>query len=447
LSQLKTIKKGYKIEKGYFGKGLEIPEDWEIKTFDELFDFLISGTNGRDDLDKNGEIHYIHYGDIHKNKKLILDCDLEKIPYISKDKVSKIPLLKDADLIIADASEDYGGSGASILLTNVKNKKIVSGLHTIVLRNKDESISVDFKGYVTLIPSVKSQIISYVTGMSVYGLSKSNLKGIKVPIPKDPKEGMKIGKILSNVYKTIQKTQELIDQTIVYRESLMQKILIQGITHAKPKKQKWYFGKSIEIPEDWDIKPLGEIAKLSAGGTPSTSKKEYWENGTIPWLTSGEINFNRITNSEQKITKLGLDNSAARIFPKNCVLIAITGFGMTRGRSSYLEIESTTNQSVVGIIPEKEIINAEYLWYYLRKEYFLVRSFAQGTQQPGLNLEILNDFLVRYPKDPKEGIKIGNILSNIDKKIKCEKKYKKQMESYHKSLMQKILTGQKRVKF
>ena len=166
-----------------FGKEIKIPEEWKIKTFDELFEFLPTASNPRSDLEENGDMQYIHYGDIHTKWNLILDCDSEKIPSINKDKIGTFPLLKDGDLIIADASEDYEGSGVSVLLKNVKNKKIVSGLHTIALRNKDESISSDFKIFLTSIRSVKEQIIRYVTGYSVYGLTRKSLKQIKVPLP------------------------------------------------------------------------------------------------------------------------------------------------------------------------------------------------------------------------------------------------------------------------
>ena len=147
--QLQKPKPGYKLVKSIFGKYEEITKDWEIKKVDELFEFLSTGTNSRSDLEKSGDMQYIHYGDIHTKWNSILDCDLEEIPWIDKNKVERLPLLKDGDLIIADASEDYEGSGASILLKNVKNKKIVSGLHTIAFRSIDENISSDFKTYLT----------------------------------------------------------------------------------------------------------------------------------------------------------------------------------------------------------------------------------------------------------------------------------------------------------
>ena len=105
--------------------------------------------------------------------------------------------------------------------------------------------------------------------------------------------------------------------------------------------------------------------------------KEFWNNGDIPWISSSEVKNNRITHSEKMITKLGLENSATRIFPKGTVLIAITGFGMTRGRSAILEINATTNQSIVGIQPKVDIIDSLFLWYSLQKMYYTIRNLLK----------------------------------------------------------------------
>ena len=233
--QVQKAKQGYKFVKSLFGKYEEIPEEWEIKTFGELFKFLRTGTNSRDDLEENGDIQYIHYGDIHAKWQSILDCDLEEIPCIDKAKVQGLPFLKEGDLIIADASEDYEGSGGSVLLRNVKNRKIVSGLHTIALQNIDGNVSSDFKTYLTSIKFVKNQIVAYVTGISVYGLSKNNLKKIRIPLP-SLKEQQKIASILSNVDSLIELTQKKIDQTQRLKKGLMQRLLTKGIGHTKFRK-------------------------------------------------------------------------------------------------------------------------------------------------------------------------------------------------------------------
>ena len=203
-----------------FGKEIEIPEEWEVKKIEDVFEFLVSGTNARSDLNDSDEIRYIHYGDIHTKWNLQLDCDLEKIPRITEEKVSNIPLLKDGDLIIADVSEDVEGSGTSVLLKNVKNKKIVAGLHTLVLRSKDENISFEFMKYLTSISHVKIQIISYVTGSKVFGLSKKSCKEIKVPFP-TLAEQQKIASILSNIDKQITQQQSHLNNLKVLRKSIL----------------------------------------------------------------------------------------------------------------------------------------------------------------------------------------------------------------------------------
>ncbi len=214
----------FKKVKSLFGRYTEIPIDWDIKTFDELFKFLRNGTNSRDDLEESGDIQYIHYGDIHAKWHSVLNCDVEKIPYIDEEKVRELPLLQDGDLIIADASEDYEGSGASVLLRNVRSRKIVSGLHTIPLRSIDKNIIPEFKTYLNSIKFVKNQIVAYVTGISVYGLSKNNLKKIKIPLP-PIEEQQKIATILTDVDCQIKKQLEYKSKLKSVKKGLMQKLL------------------------------------------------------------------------------------------------------------------------------------------------------------------------------------------------------------------------------
>ena len=214
----------FKKIKSLFNKYENIPKEWEIRTFEQLFEFLRTGTNSRSDLEECGEIGYIHYGDIHTKWNSVLDCSLEEIPFIATYKVEKLPLLEEGDLIIADASEDHEGSGASILLKNVKNRKIVSGLHTIALRSQDKNISPEFKRYLVSIKFVKNQIIAYVSGISVYGLSKNNLKIVKIPLPSFT-EQQKIASILSGVDAYIQKNQQYKERLEKLKKGLMQKLL------------------------------------------------------------------------------------------------------------------------------------------------------------------------------------------------------------------------------
>ena len=206
------VHKKFKKIKTQFNSYEIIPREWQIKKIECIFKFLITGTNPRVDLDNESDIKYIHYGDIHVKWNTVLDCDISNIPRINQNKIKKIDFLKEGDLIMADVSEDYEGMGASILLKNVKGRKIVSGLHTFALRNIDDEVSNEFITYLTSFSFVKKQIIKYTTGTSVYGISKNNFKKIEI-LCMSLTEQQKIASILSRVDALIETTQECIEKT------------------------------------------------------------------------------------------------------------------------------------------------------------------------------------------------------------------------------------------
>jgi type I restriction enzyme, S subunit len=132
----------------------------------------------------------------------------------------------------------------------------------------------------------------------------------------------------------------------------------------------------------WRWRPLGEICKTGSGGTPLKNRKEHYVGGTIPWLMSGEVSQGEVTQATKFITQRGLNNSAAKIFPKDTVLVAM--YGATAGQVGILRFESATNQAVCGILPNDEFV-AEFLYYFLlsKKDDFLAQ--ATGNAQPNIS--------------------------------------------------------------
>ena len=444
MNQILKSKKGYKSIPWLFGKDIEIPEKWDIKKIDDVCDFLISGTNSRSDLNEDGEIHYIHYGDIHTKWNLVLDCDSEKIPRIDKEKVSKLPLLKEGDLIIADASEDVEGSGTSILLKNVKNKKIVAGLHTIVLRNKDEDVSHDFLKYLTSINSVKIQIISYVTGSKVFGLTKNNCKSIRVPFPK-LEEQQKIAAILSNIEELITTTQKAIDGVTQLKAGLLQSLPIVGIGHTKfneiqfkPRFLKY------KIPVEWDVSDLKSASTKITDidhkmPKKTTSGKKFIAANNLNGI---EIDFE---NAEFISEKDYLHHSKKFNAEKNDILISRIGsIGVARIIST--DEPFIASYSVALIKPRKDI-DSKFLEYYLNSPLpqKVMKAYTIVSGNVNLVLGELEKVPVLLPPFPEQQ-KIASILSNADEQIKSYVLFQKRLQKLKKSLMQKLLTGEVRVK-
>ncbi len=133
---------------------------------------------------------------------------------------------------------------------------------------------------------------------------------------------------------------------------------------------------------DWDHKKLQDVCKTGAGGTPLKTHKDYYEGGNVPWLLSGEVCQKEIFNASSFITKKGLDNSSAKLFPANTVLIAM--YGATAGQVGILKFEACTNQAICGILPNEKYL-PEFIYYnFLFRKNELVAQ-ATGNAQPNIS--------------------------------------------------------------
>ncbi|MCX9537844.1 restriction endonuclease subunit S [Vibrio cholerae] len=219
--------KGYK--KSELG---EIPEDWNLKAYGDIFTFLSTSTNSRADLSSYGDLGYIHYGDIHTKWNHTLDLERVSIPYISSKLVSS-SFVEDGDVIMADASEDYEGIGKSVEVMNVGNSEVVSGLHTFLLRDKLNVLAKGYRGYIHSIPSVKKAFDRLATGLKVYGLSKGNLASVLIPIPLKEEQECIAG-ILLDMDKEVRALENRLKKNCQIKQGMMQELLTGKTRLVKP---------------------------------------------------------------------------------------------------------------------------------------------------------------------------------------------------------------------
>jgi len=198
--------------------------EWKPEKIGRLFQFLSTGNNPRSDLSELGNVGYVHYGDIHTKEIAFLECASAVLPLIAYNKVSGLPLLQNGDLVMADASEDYAGVGKSVEIKNVGSRKIVAGLHTFLLRGDKELLADGYKGYLQFLPSVKAAMTRYAVGISVYGISKTNIRNIEINLPlKD--EQIAIVAVLSDMDAEIDALQLRRDKTRAIKQGMMQELL------------------------------------------------------------------------------------------------------------------------------------------------------------------------------------------------------------------------------
>ncbi|WP_420795827.1 restriction endonuclease subunit S [Ktedonobacter racemifer] len=198
--------------------------EWKTRSLEDIFQFLSTANNSRNDLSGNGDIKYIHYGDIHTKWRSFLDCSSSEIPLISKEKVKNVPFLEEGDLVMADASEDYDGVGISIEIKNVTGHRVVAGLHTFLLRGDKTVLADGFKGYLQYIPDFNNALKKAATGISVYGISKNSIKNISILLPEIP-EQQAIANTLSDMDAEIAALEQRREKTRALKQGMMQELL------------------------------------------------------------------------------------------------------------------------------------------------------------------------------------------------------------------------------
>ncbi len=236
--------------------------------------------------------------------------------------------------------------------------------------------------------------IPFLAGKERAKLTKAKLQQIPIPIPPLSVQ-TEIVKILDALTAlTSELTSELIlrqKQYEYYREKLL---------------SEEELGK---VGFEW--KTIDEISKkISSGGTPTTSNNGYYDNGTIPWLRTQEVDFKEIWDTNIKITEDALNNSSAKWIPANCVIVAM--YGATVGKTAINKIPLTTNQACANIEINDKLACYRYIFHYLTSKYEYIKSLGSGSQT-NINAQIIKKLKVPVPPI-EEQYRIVSILDKFE---------------------------------
>lgn len=236
-------------------------------------------------------------------------------------------------------------------------------------------------------------LYSNVRKASIPRLSKDIVANLSIPLPPLP--------IQTEIVR-------ILDKFVEQQEQLERLIELR-------KKQYEYYREEMLKPKEgevWETKRLGEICSdLYSGATPSTKIEKYWQDGTIPWMSSGEVNKGIVNKVDAFITQAGYDSCSTKMVPVGSVVIALAGQGKTRGTVALTQTELCTNQSLCALVPNLEITSGKYIFYYLRTQYSNLREVSAGDgNRGGLNLKMLREYEINIPS-----LKIQNlIVSKLD---------------------------------
>jgi len=161
-----------------------------------------------------------------------------------------------------------------------------------------------------------------------------------------------------------------------------------------------------------NVELITNCAEVGTGGTPLRKYPEYF-GGIIPWVKTKEVKNSHISETEEKITQLGLENSNAKIFPKNSVVLAMYGEGKNRGRCAILDISASTNQACAVIVCNPEKLFYKYCFYWLQSQYDVVRLKSSGGNQPNLSVRIVKKLKIPFFEISKQKQIVNRIESGL----------------------------------
>ena len=343
-------------------------KDWTYKKLGEVCDIL-NGYAFKSNKYVDKGIRVIRIANVQKG--VIVDDQPAFYPLSTQSEIDKY-ILNEGDILMS-LTGNVGRVGIlqKEMLPAALNQRVAC------LRMIDNSLYSKFFFHYLNSDLFEQKCIASARGIAQLNMSTEWLKEQFIPIPP------------LSIQRSIVAELDLLHSVISKKKEQLRELdnLAQSLFYQM-------FGDPITNPMGWEIKKLGEVAETTSGGTPSKSNNEYYENGTIPWLRSGEVSQGFIYNTELFITQKGLDNSSAKMIPVDSVAIAM--YGATVGEVGIIKSPMCTNQAICSILPNKYLVPI-YLRYFLMAMKPKYIAVAAGGAQPNISQAIIRNTHLPLP--------------------------------------------------
>lgn len=409
------------------------PSAWDFVHLDNIFTDTRYGTDAKSHSEEQGHptLRIPNIAD-----KMITLNDL-KYSNISDKEAERLALEKGDILIIrTNGNPKYVGRCATV---SEREQGFVYASYLIRIRVDEDKTIPDFICYFLNSGRGWKEMNGWIRSTAGnYNISIGGLEKLKVPLP-PIEEQKKIAGIFKNIDELIQRTEEIVNQASRLKKGLLQQFFREGVWEHDDFTQSTY-GK---IPSSWKVKRIKSIAdRIGSGGTPNTDNQDYF-GGQIPWVKTDDLNGGEVNDTKTNITELGLEESAAKLFPKGTVVFAM--YGGSLGQHGRLGMESAMNQACCGIVANTDVIDPYYLHQQLIYRKERLTSLSAGTHQQNLTQSTIEKFPVVVPS-LEEQQEIVDVLQSVDETIRQEQEYRDQLKRLKKGLMQDLLSGEVRTK-
>ncbi len=271
-----------------------------------------------------------------------------------------------------------------------------------------------------------------------------------VSFPESIDEQTKIAEILSCIDTAIEQTEAIIAKQQRIKTGLMQDLLSKGIDeHGNIRTEHTHAFKDSplgRIPEEWEVKQLGQIFQLKSGITPLRSNTKYFDFNGYNWVKTLDLNESYLFTTEEKISDFALKNTSISLMPKNSLLVAMYGGWEQIGRTAILGYKAATNQAITCLYNAKIDVEPEFAQIALQYFRYTWRKFAVSTRKdPNITKTDIENFLIPFPCDIREQKEISKIIFNVKQDIDILNNQLVKLRQTKTALMQDLLSGKVRV--
>jgi type I restriction enzyme, S subunit len=394
-----------------------IPEDWAVIPLGEIGNFK----NG---INKNSEAFghgypFVNLMDVFGVSSISGNNLFDLIETNSTER--KTYNLKEGDVLFIRSSVKPSGVGLTALIKEDLDQIVYSGF---LIRFRDGgSISKNFKQHCFYEEGFRKRLISASSVSANTNINQDNLKQLLIPLPSTIEEQDAIAHALSDIDALIESLDRLLTKKRQIKQGAMQELL--------------------RSKEGWVEKRLSEIAEIRSGGTPSTSRHEFWD-GDILWCTPTDITALKghkyLVNTSRLITIQGLNSSSAEMIPANSVVMTSRA---TIGECAINRVPVSTNQGFKNLVPHDDI-DVEFLYYLLQAQKQKFISLCGGSTFLEIGKNQLSEFLIELPSLSKQ-IEIATILSDMDAEIDSIEAKLTKTRQIKQGMMHELLTGKIRL--
>lgn len=403
-----------------------MPNNWKTYKLDELTTKLGDGLHGTPKYSDNGEYYFIN-GNNLTNGKIEIKKDTRRVTY---DEFLKHKKDLDENTLFVSINGTIGNVGT------YNGEKVILGKSACYFNIKD-GVDKEFIKQIFSSKLSKDYLENNATGTTIKNVSLKTMREFPINLP-PLQEQKSIASILSAIDDKIENNLA-INKTL---EEMAMALYKHWFVDFGPFQEGEFVESELgRIPKGWEVKKIGDLYDTTSGGTPSRTKMDYYENGTIQWIKSKELDNTFIIDTEEKITEIALSKSSAKRFPAKSVLIAM--YGATVGEIAINSEIATCNQAICAI---KQInLPYFYVFLFLKNEKENILNQAVGSAQQNISQIIIKNLQLLNPniEDVKE---LFNELDAIFNKLEANIRENQTLTQLRDTLLPKLISGEVRLK-